>query len=173
MRLTTKRLFSTLAIAALGLALSMPSSFSHTKLVSANPAAGSVITQWPDQISIEFDEDLINIGDEKTNFIVVNNAVGDQISNNDETIESNIATVSLSPNEIEGPVLVFYRVISADGHPVEGEFTFTFGQDQPVTQVEITETTSTYPISIYIASAAFIASGIFFAIYSYRRRNRG
>jgi len=97
MRLTTKRLFSTLAITALGLALSMPSSFSHTKLVSANPAAGSVITQWPEQISIEFDEDLINIGDEKTNFIVVNNAVGDQISNNDETIESNIATVSLSP----------------------------------------------------------------------------
>lgn len=81
----------------------MPSSFSHTKLVSANPAADSVITQWPEQISIEFDEDLINIGDEKTNFIVVNNAVGDQVSNNDETIESNIATVSLTPNEIEGP----------------------------------------------------------------------
>ena len=60
MRLTTKRLFSTLAITALGLALSMPSSFSHTKLVSANPAGGSVITQWPEQISIEFD-DAMNV----------------------------------------------------------------------------------------------------------------
>jgi hypothetical protein len=29
-----------------------------------------------------------------------------------------------------------------------------------------------FPISIYVASAAFIASGIFVAIYSYRRRNR-
>jgi len=29
-----------------------------------------------------------------------------------------------------------------------------------------------YPIGIYLASAIFIISGLFFAIYSYRRRNR-
>ena len=35
------------------------------------------------------------------------------------------------------------------------------------------EQTTDFPHTIYIASAAFIASGIFFAIYSYRRRNLG
>jgi hypothetical protein len=63
-------------------------------------------------------------------------------------------------------------VVSADGHPVEGEFTFTYGQEQPAKVIEEEVVNDEFPISIYIASAAFIASGIFFAIYSYRRRNR-
>jgi methionine-rich copper-binding protein CopC len=162
----------TIPITLFALALAVPSAVSHTKFVSSNPVAGSVITQWPEQISVEFDEDLINVGDEKTNFLVVNNSVGDQVSNNDETIEANFVTVSLSPNQVEGPVLVFYRVVSSDGHPVEGEFTFTFGLDQPEAVIEEELGSNEFPISIYIASAAFIASGIFFAIYSYRRRNR-
>ena len=163
---------TTISISVFALALAVPTAVSHTSFVSSNPAAGSVVMQWPDQISIEFDEDLISIGEEKANFIVVNNSVGDQVSNNDENIDSNIVTVSLSPNQVEGPVLVFYRVVSADGHPVEGEFTFTYGQDQPAKVIEEVVVKDKFPISIYIASAAFIASGIFFAIYSYRRRNR-
>jgi methionine-rich copper-binding protein CopC len=172
MRLSIKGMVSTISISVFALALAVPTAVSHTSFVSSNPAAGSVVMQWPDQISIEFDEDLISIGEEKANFIVVNNSVGDQVSNNDENIDSNIVTVSLSPNQVEGPVLVFYRVVSADGHPVEGEFTFTYGQDQPAKVIEEVVVKDKFPISIYIASAAFIASGIFFAIYSYRRRNR-
>ena len=172
MPLSIKGMVTTISILVFALALAVPTAVSHTSFVSSNPAAGSVVMQWPDQISIEFDEDLISIGEEKANFIVVNNSVGDQVSNNDENIDSNIVTVSLSPNQVEGPVLVFYRVVSADGHPVEGEFTFTYGQDQPAKVIEEVVVKDKFPISIYIASAAFIASGIFFAIYSYRRRNR-
>lgn len=172
MRLSIKGMVSTILISVFALALAVPSAVSHTSFVSSNPAAGSVVVQWPDQISIEFDQDLISIGGEKANFIVVNNSVGDQVSNNDENIDSNIVTVSLSPNKVEGPVLVFYRVVSTDGHPVEGEFTFTFSQDEPFAVIEEEVVNDEFSISIYIASAAFIASGIFFAIYSYRRRNR-
>ncbi|MEY3935294.1 MAG: hypothetical protein RI901_724 [Actinomycetota bacterium] len=172
MPLSIKGMVTTISISVFALALAVPTAVSHTSFVSSNPAAGSVVMQWPDQISIEFDEDLISIGEEKANFIVVNNSVGDQVSNDDENIDSNIVTVSLSPNQVEGPVLVFYRVVSADGHPVEGEFTFTYGQDQPAKVIEEVVANDEFPISIYIASAAFIASGIFFAIYSYRRRNR-
>jgi methionine-rich copper-binding protein CopC len=172
MPLSIKGMVTTISISVFALALAVPTAVSHTSFVSSNPAAGSAVMQWPDQISIEFDEDLISIGEEKANFIVANNSVGDQVSNNDENIDSNIVTVSLSPNQVEGPVLVFYRVVSADGHPVEGEFTFTYGQDQPAKVIEEVVVNDKFPISIYIASAAFIASGIFFAIYSYRRRNR-
>ncbi|MEY2723206.1 MAG: hypothetical protein RIR93_22 [Actinomycetota bacterium] len=172
MPLSIKGMVTTISISVFALALAVPTAVSHTSFVSSNPAAGSVVMQWPDQISIEFDEDLISIGEEKANFIVVNNSVGDQVSNNDENTDSNVVTVSLSPNQVEGPVLVFYRVVSADGHPVEGEFAFTYGQDQPAKVIEEVVVNDKFPISIYIASAAFIASGIFFAIYSYRRRNR-
>jgi len=150
----------------------VPAASAHTKLLSANPAAGSVVDVWPTQITLEFDEELQNIGSEKANFVVVNNSVGDQVSEDNEKLSGRTVTLTLSPNTVKGPALVFYHVVSADGHAVEGEYKFTFGQGE-VTAEGVTNTDkSSYPLGIYLASAAFITTGIFFAIYSYRRRNK-
>ena len=99
----------------------------HTELLSSDPAAGSLVEIWPSEISLTFNEELITVGDEKSNFLVVNNAVGDQISADDEVVTGSQIKVSLDPNTIKGPVLVYYRVVSADGHPVEGEYKFNIG----------------------------------------------
>ena len=148
-----------------------PIAQAHTKLVSGSPAAGVVVDLWPTKVVLEFDEQLQNIGDEKANFVVINNAVGDQVSETDEVIEGNTISVTLSPNEIKGPVLVFYHVVSTDGHPVEGEYKFTFGEGE-VTAEGVSDTEEVkFPIGIYLASGLFITTGLFFAIYSYRRRN--
>jgi methionine-rich copper-binding protein CopC len=133
----------------------------HTRLISSTPEVGVTLNTWPTQVKLEFDQALVDIGQEKSNFVVINNSLGDEVSQGDEAINENVISVSLTPNEVKGPVLVFYRVVSADGHPVEGEFAIN------------QEPTTDFPLTIYIASAAFIASGIFFAIYSYRRRNLG
>ena len=170
MQISSKKIYLSIVVGVLISLINPISAIAHTNLIGSDPKAGAVIESWPTQINLEFYEPLLNIGESKTNFIVVNNSIGDQVSNNDEAISSNLVTVSLSPNTVLGPVLVFYRVISADGHPVEGEFTFTFGKDQPPIDLTEEKVKNQYPISIYIASAAFIASGIFFAIYSYRRR---
>ena len=144
----------------------------HTKLLIANPDIASQIDSWPTSVTLEFDEELQNLGDEKANFVVVNNAVGDQVSESDEQISGNTITVTLSANEVKGPVLVFYHVVSGDGHPVEGEYKFTYGVGEVTAQgVEEPESTS-LPIGIYIASAVFIISGLFFSIFAYRRRNK-
>jgi hypothetical protein len=121
---------------------------------------------------LEFDEQLQNIGSEKTNFIVVNNSVGDQVSEDDEKLNGNSVTLTLSPNTIKGPVLVFYHVVSSDGHAVEGEYKFTFGQGEVTAEGVTNSEDKKYPITIYIASALFITTGLFFAIYAYRRRNK-
>ena len=143
----------------------------HTELISSDPVAGSAVAIWPTEISLTFNEKLQVIGNEKSNFVVVNNAVGDQISADDESLDGSTIKVSLDPNTIEGPVLVYYRVISADGHAVEGEYTFTFGNGVVTAEgVQNTEK-SKYPIGIYIASALFITTSLFFGIYAYRRRN--
>jgi methionine-rich copper-binding protein CopC len=165
-------------IPALLLALSLllltqqPQAMAHTKLLLATPDIASEIDSWPTSITLEFDEELQNLGDEKANFVVVNNAVGDQVSESDEQISGNTITVTLSANEVKGPVLVFYHVVSGDGHPVEGEYKFTYGVGEVTAQgVEEPESTS-LPIGIYIASAVFIISGLFFSIFAYRRRNK-
>jgi methionine-rich copper-binding protein CopC len=107
-----------IAIIAMALLCTPQMAFAHTSLVSSDPTAGSTLTSWPSQISLGFDEELISIGDEKSNFIVVNNAVGDQVSSDNEVISGSKISVSLDPNIVEGPVLIYYRVVSADGHPV-------------------------------------------------------
>jgi methionine-rich copper-binding protein CopC len=160
------------AIVAMAIALSGTPQIAHahTSLVSSDPAAGSTVTSWPTEISLEFDEELISIGDEKSNFIVVNNGVGDQISSDNEVISGSKITVSLDPNTIEGPVLVYYRVISADGHPVEGEYTFTFGVEPKSEEGVQNNEKSKNPNYLFLASAAFITTFLFFGIYAYRRR---
>ena len=149
------------------------SGLAHTKLISSSPDVGSEIDNWPNQIILEFDEDLISLDTEKSNFVVANNALGDQISEPDEVINGNSISVTLSPNEVKGPVLIYYRVISADGHPIEGEYKFTYGVGEVTAEGVADSEEKKYPITIYLASALFIVSGLFFSIYSYRRRNRG
>jgi copper resistance protein C len=169
------RILKTVFISLLIVACQPFAAMAHTELVSSDPAAGSLVESWPTEISLTFDEDLITVGGEKSNFLVVNNAVGDQISADDEVLNGSQIKVSLDPNTITGPVLVYYRVVSGDGHPVEGEYSFNFG-----TIVEGSETAegvqneekSKYPISIYIATALFITTSLFFGIYAYRRRKR-
>jgi len=174
MRLFQRRghLAAAVLLVLLASSIQSPIAQAHTKLVSGSPAAGVVVDLWPTKVVLEFDEQLQNLGGEKANFLVVNNAVGDQVSETDEVIDGNKITVTLSPNEIKGPVLVYYRVVSTDGHPVEGEYKFTYGADE-VTAEGVTESEEKkFPITIYLASAVFIISGLFFSIYSYRRRNQ-
>jgi methionine-rich copper-binding protein CopC len=164
-----------LIAASLILAVTAGPATAHTKLISSDPAAGSLVESWPTEISLTFDEDLITVGDEKSNFLVVNNAVGDQISADDEVLDGSKITVSLDPNTITGPVLVYYRVVSADGHPVEGEYSFNFGtlaEGAETAEGVQNEEKSKYPIVIYIATALFVTTSLFFGIYAYRRRNR-
>jgi methionine-rich copper-binding protein CopC len=165
------QLVAAFLLVLLASSIQSPIAQAHTKLVSGSPAAGVVVDLWPAKVVLEFDEQLQNIGDEKANFVVINNAVGDQVSETDEVIEGNTISVTLSPNEIKGPVLVFYHVVSTDGHPVEGEYKFTFGEGE-VTAEGVSDTEEVkLPIGIYLASGLFITTGLFFAIYSYRRRN--
>ncbi len=166
--------FKPIVACCLILALTTAPALAHAEFVSSDPAAGSLVQEWPAQISVTFNEDLLTVGTEKSNFLVVNNAVGDQISADDEVLDGSKITVSLDPNTITGPVLVYYRVVSADGHPVEGEYSFNFGtlQEGAETAEGVqNEEKSKYPIGIYIATALFITTSLFFGIYAYRRRN--
>ena len=173
MRLIQRRgqLAAAFLLVLLASSIQSPIAQAHTKLVSGSPAAGVVVDLWPTKVVLEFDEQLQNLGGEKANFVVINNAVGDQVSETDEVIDGNTISVTLAPNEVKGPVLVFYHVVSTDGHPVEGEYKFTFGKGEVTAEGVTNSKEMNFPIGIYLASGLFITTGLFFAIYSYRRRN--
>jgi methionine-rich copper-binding protein CopC len=140
----------------------------HAALILSDPAVGSKIAVWPTSISLEFNEELISIGEEKSNFVSVNNAAGDQVSRDDEQVIDRQISVSLDPNTVEGPVLVFYRVISADGHAVEGEYTFMYGEQAQTAEGVQTGEKSKLPTYVY--PTLFITSILFFGLYAYKRK---
>jgi methionine-rich copper-binding protein CopC len=140
----------------------------HAALILSDPAVGSKISMWPTSISLEFNEELISIGEEKSNFVSVNNAAGDQVSRDDEQVIGRQISVSLDPNTVEGPVLVFYRVISADGHAVEGEYTFMYGEQAETAEGVQTGEKSKLPTYLY--PTLFITSILFFGLYAYKRK---
>jgi copper transport protein len=97
----------------------------HASLLSAQPQASGVLAHPPAQVSLTFSEHI----EPRFAVISVTNAQGTQ------EIASNPANPPGEPDTIfvrmkpvpQGWYLVWWRVISADGHPVRGAFTFAVG----------------------------------------------
>lgn len=106
----------------LSLALAQPA-FGHASLIKTYPVGNAKIGSLPDKISLDFDEELIDLGSGYRLSVIDPN--GDEITTGDVVI--NVANISRSmkPSTVAGNYKVSYRVVSNDGHVVEGEFGFT------------------------------------------------
>lgn len=152
----------------------------HTQLLHSDPKDGVVIQEWPGQVLLTFNDNLQTIKNQKVNYVVVNNALGDQVSADDEIVIQNQVRVSLLPNTVQGPVLVTYRVVGKDGHPIEGEFAFGFGEENPPQDGTMSDengannsgnsgddgSTENRNIGIFVFSVAalFILSGLYISV---------
>lgn len=97
----------------------------HTSLVSSVPLSGAVLNEVPAEVRIKFNEDLLLVDDKNPNRIEVINGVGQVVSGMSVVEGPEIFTALDLSFEPSGEYLVKYRVVSADGHPIEGEYQFT------------------------------------------------
>ncbi|WP_281885105.1 copper resistance CopC/CopD family protein [Paenibacillus sp. YYML68] len=107
------------------LLLSPQTASAHASLVEATPAAGSELGESPTKVKLIFNERLENGLFELKVFDAAKNKVTDRkpVLNNAQT------ELSLELPQLDrGIYLATYRVISADGHPVEGSYLFAVGQ---------------------------------------------
>ena len=102
---------------------SISPALAHTSLLSAVPLQESTVTESPERISLLFNEELILIGEKNPNDLEVIDESGARISGEVLVDGANISTES----GITGPgtYTVKYRVASADGHIVEGDYRFS------------------------------------------------
>jgi len=150
------------------MALTPNSASAHTELVSSSPENGAVITTWPTQVSLTFSEDLQNIAGKNSNVVTVHNAIAEELNAGDISVVGPTITVPVSENSTPGIVLVSYRVASADGHVVEGEYTFNYGEANVTgTPYTVKKKSNT---AIYGASTVLIVLTGLFGIWAYRRR---
>jgi copper transport protein len=113
-----------LAVAACPLALP-GAAWAHAALLRTTPQASGTIPSSPARVSLTYDEAVAP----KFAVVSVTNAGGTQeATGSPAALASDPDTIAVPVRHLpEGWYLVYWRVISADGHPVRGAFTFAVG----------------------------------------------
>ena len=94
----------------------------HSTLVSSNPAADSTVVDFPMEVTLTFNEELLKVGQENPNKVEVFDESGALVSGASVLSGASIAApVGINGN---GAYTVKYRVVSKDGHVVEDEYQF-------------------------------------------------
>ena len=117
-----------LGLCAALLIISPTYAFAHGEMIRLNPAANSRVTAVPAEVSIEFDGKLQVLGNATINSITVKDDKGQVISEPVSTVDGMKITSKITSLDVTGLISVSYRIVSEDGHPVEGEYSFTVGE---------------------------------------------
>ena len=169
-----ERRISTIALLlAIFAIVSGPTSFGHTSLVSSTPAAGSVITEWPIEIKLDFAEELQTFSAGEVNFIEVLDASGIRLNEPVATITGISVTSKLLKSAEFGLVTVKYRVVAQDGHVLEDSFNFTFDPSRDTAASPTPASTNepaSYPYRGF--AAAFIIATLIFGVIVYRKNSK-
>jgi len=121
------RLLAATLAACVALLLGAAPAFAHTRLESSDPADKSSVDTAPESVSLTFNEDISAefasmsvVGPDGTNYATGQvSAAGGQVS------------TAVSPLGPAGAYEIGYRVVSDDGHPVQGKVTFTLTTPGP------------------------------------------
>jgi len=102
--------------------LPLSPSYSHSSLVSASPSSESVLVDFPMEIVLDFNEELLVIGQDDPNSVEVFDAAGELVSGESKVSGARIsAGLSINGN---GSYSVKYRVVSKDGHVIDDSYDF-------------------------------------------------
>ncbi|WP_337006566.1 MULTISPECIES: copper resistance CopC family protein [unclassified Microbacterium] len=132
-------------LAALLVLFSPLSASAHDALVSSSPAADESVETLPDALTLTFSAKLID-GEGATE-VVVTDPAGNSVTEGSATVDGAIATQPLSGSGPAGVYHVVWKVVSSDGHPTSGEYSFTVtvGDDAAATDEPSAAPTTTAP----------------------------
>jgi methionine-rich copper-binding protein CopC len=107
------------AAALFGLAASPAAA--HSELVSSTPEDGAVLSSAPGQVLLEFTEDVQATG----SAVVVTDTSGQRIDDESSfAVSGTTVKTTVDDTVSSGTYLVAYRVVSVDGHVVDGTLSY-------------------------------------------------
>lgn len=176
------RLCLSLAAVALFMLLVLapaPAAQAHSALEGGSVFDGQVLDTAPEELFLEFNED-INTTRGGLRVFGSDGERADQGGAFQSDDASNLVRVGLEPDLAEGTYAVTYRVTSADGHPVNGAFIFSVGQesgaaDQLVAQVFSSDADRPYAVAAAVArwvmyAGTLLAAGAAFVLWWLRHQ---
>ena len=102
----------------------------HATLIATDPAEGAVLATAPEQVTFTFNESVIGV----PAGITVFDATGEEVASS-ATVRDAQLVVSLEDEVDEGTLVVVWRLVSADGHPIGGSLSFSVGAPSDVVDV--------------------------------------
>ncbi|WP_256242230.1 copper resistance CopC family protein [Bacillus sp. V3B] len=116
----------------------------HTGLESSFPQEGDIINKELQQITLTFESKI-----EQSSTFELQNSIGETVPVENISLSENQMVGNLSNPLGNGEYQINWKIIGADGHPIQGEFSFSV--DLPVTkappeeQMETQEETQSQP----------------------------
>ncbi|MEO8827189.1 copper resistance CopC family protein [Lapillicoccus sp.] len=110
-------------------ALTAPTASAHNDLESTDPAAGAVLAQVPATVTLTFGQLALGVGSE----VVITGPNGQVQAGGPRLVDRTVAE-DITAGAPAGQYRVLWRVTSADGHPVSGQFTFVANEPGGGTQ---------------------------------------
>lgn len=129
-------LITALVLAAVAvLAVASPAR-AHDELLGSDPEAGTTVDGLPAELRLTFSG--VIAAETGASEVQVTDASGAALTDGEPTAQDNVLTQPLA-GEASGAVTVLWKVVSSDGHPISGEFSFTVaGAPAPTTTGEPT-----------------------------------
>jgi copper transport protein len=106
----------------------------HAELVDTDPDQGAVLERMPDVVRLTFSEAVLLVPDGVT----VTDAAGNELASRAGTSGDDLLVTVEDPVDA-GTVVVAFRVVSDDGHPIAGKLVFSIGAPSPKTVPPVTQ----------------------------------
>ncbi|MDY3049199.1 MAG: copper resistance protein CopC [Rothia sp. (in: high G+C Gram-positive bacteria)] len=118
-------LLGVVALAATSL-LGFSPAQAHDELVSSNPSQNAQLSQAPQSLELTYSGEIMDL--DGVNQVRVSNAAGESMTEGSPQVEGKQVIQDLKSDQQEGTYTVSWRVVSSDGHPIQGTFTYQVGQ---------------------------------------------
>ena len=126
LRRTAATLSAVGALTALGL---VPAA-AHDEVLSTSPEQGAVLESSPEQIELSYSGEIMDIGHQ----VLVTGPEGQSVTEGPlERDGSQVVQPLAKTGSEEGTYQVVWRVVSSDGHPIEGTYTYQVGDGADTT----------------------------------------
>lgn len=134
----------------------------HARLKASNPVEDSVLAQAPASVVLTFSRDV-----SAPAAVAVTSPSGDPVGSGEPVVLGTEVSLPVTAAQ-EGTYTVGYRVVTVDGHTIEGSYQFSVGHVSAVKGAPATEEDSGWVLPV-AASGALLAIG---AGGWWRRRRR-
>lgn len=103
------------------LTVTAPQAAAHTELDSSSPGANATLSGLPPRVTLTFSDEMT----QKYAKVALTGPDGKSAGTGDPQVQGKSVSLPVDVRSPAGRYTVGYRVVSADGHPVSGSYTFT------------------------------------------------